>query len=164
MSTVREIMDALEQKLQVAFDDALGDERIRVTVTGRLEPFPTPPAVDIYPSDPFHGTDSASFGDNGEINLTIRARVSTADSEAGQDFLLALMDDQDPDGLSVTEALQADQTLGGLASSVYVTGPSGFTQYIENTAPVRNIDAGQPGWLLGCEWKASIIPTPAVVS
>ena len=90
-----------------------------VQVTGRMNPNPTPPSIDIYPGDPFRDTPTAGFQDvGGELLFTVRARVTTIDNIAGQDLLLRLMDDEDD--ISVAGTLMEDQTLNGLASSVFV--------------------------------------------
>ena len=71
---------------------------------------------------------------------------TTVDNIAGQDLLLRLMDDED--AISVASTLMEDQTLGGLASSVYVEGNSGYIRYLEG-------DEG--GALLGCEWRLRVL-------
>ena len=56
---------------------------------------PTPPSLDIYPGAPFQT--GAGFGvGQSQVWFTIRARVSTADQEAGMKLLLRLMDPNDP--------------------------------------------------------------------
>lgn len=117
-------------------------------VRGRLNADPTPPCIDIYPGDPFGSQDEAGFGDSlGAYIFTVRARAGTSDHEAGQEVLLSWMDDTSD--VSVAVLLEDDQTLNGLASSVYVTGPSGFRQYIDSN--------GQAA-LLGCEWAVKVLP------
>lgn len=138
------LMDEMADTLRTAFS-AVTD--VAVQVEGRMNDNPTPPSIDIYPGDPFTGTEAAAFTDEaGEVIFTVRARVDTADNYAGQELLLAMMDITD--GLSVATALQDDQTLNGHASSVYVQGPSGYVQFI---------DAGQQGALLGCSWSVTVI-------
>ena len=84
-------------------------------VTGRLNPNPTPPSIDVYPGDPFRDTPTAGFGQvGGELLFTVRARVTTVDNIAGQNLLLRLMDDEDD--ISVAGTLMEDQTLNGHAS------------------------------------------------
>ena len=57
------------------------------------------------------------------------------------------MDDEDAIGVAPT--LMEDQTLNGLASSVYVEGNTGYVQYL---------DAGQEGAAyLGCEWRVRVL-------
>lgn len=140
--SLRAIMDEIATTL----GDALGADVEQVV--GRLVTEPSPPCIDVYPGDPFADDQGAGFGDiAGRYILTVRARVATADHEAGQDVLLDLMD---ADGdLSVATILQDDQTLNGHASSVKVDGPSGFRRYVDSN--------GQQA-LLGAEWAVSVMP------
>ena len=60
------------------------------------------------------------------------------------------MDDEDAIGVAST--LMEDQTLNGLASSVYVEGNTGYVQYL---------DPGQDGAaFLGCEWRVRVLRLP----
>src|SRR5262249_33191576 len=98
---------------------------------------PTPPSLDVYPGDPFQT--GAAFGvRNPQVFFTVRSRVSTADTEAGQQLLLRMLDPQDP--ASVEAALQD-------VATVVDEGVSGFREYLE--------DANNGGRLLGCEWRVS---------
>lgn len=116
-------------------------------IVGRMNITPTPPSIDIYPGDQFGNTDGSGFGGiSGEVIFTVRARVTTADHEAGQDLLVTFMDEEED--LSIAVALMADQTLNGKAASVYVEGPSGFTLYE---------DSGRGGALLGCDFKVTVL-------
>lgn len=138
------LMDEMAATLRTAFAAATD---VTVQVEPRMNFNPTPPSVDVYPGDPFGFDEAAAFTDDGgEIVFTVRARVSTADTAAGQELLLAMMDITDD--LSVAAALQDDQTLNGHAGSVYVQGPSGYVQFI---------DAGHQGSLLGCTWSVTVI-------
>jgi len=58
-------------------------------------------------------------------------------------------DSRDLDQLSVAAALDTDQTLTGLAGSVYVTGPSGFTVFLD--------DGGSGQGLIGCTWLVQVV-------
>jgi hypothetical protein len=96
-------------------------------VVGRLNPDPTPPSIDIFPpfADQARDQDSAGFGDVvGRVILTVRVRVTTVDHDAGQNLLLRFMDEEDD--LSLVHAIMDDQTLNGLAGSVYAVGPVGI--------------------------------------
>jgi hypothetical protein len=112
---------------------------------------PTPPAIDIYPGDPFsHGTGFGAGHD--ACFFTVRARVTTADQDQGQQGLLALMDTNA--ATSIEQALVADQTLGGVVDSVSVgesdtPGVSGYRVYVE--------DAAANGRLLGAEWRVEVL-------
>lgn len=108
---------------------------------------PTGPTLDIYPSDPSGDLVGAGFGGlEGQLFFTVRARISTADYDAGQEALIQFGDIEDD--LSVAAALMADQTLGGHASSVLVGAPTGFRQYV---------DIGSEGALLGREWQVTVM-------
>lgn len=122
-------------------DPAVAD----LAVNPRLVWNPTPPAIDIYPADPFQ--DGIAFGKgNSEMFFVVRARVDTPDHEAAQDLLLSLMD---PVGVSsVAAAIIEDRTLGGVVEDVTVEGPSDYGVFI---------DPGG-GALLGCTWKARVTP------
>jgi hypothetical protein len=94
----------------------------------------------VYPGEPFQGP--AGFGTgNAQAFFTVRARVSTADQEAGTRLLLRLLDPDDP--ASVEAALDAAD-----AASVVAEGVSGFREYVEESA--------SNGRLLGCEWRVTV--------
>jgi hypothetical protein len=80
----------------------------------------------------------------GEL-ITVRARVSTADHEAGQGLLLAFMDDEDD--LSIVNALTDDPTLNGMGQ-IDVRGRTGYALF--------PVPAGD-GVLLGCLWNAIVL-------
>lgn len=76
------------------------------------------PAIDMLVTSPT-GLEAGlqGFGDlSVAIPLTLRLRVSTADLQAGENLLLALMDDEDE--LSVIKAIDYDHSLGGWAQDV----------------------------------------------
>jgi hypothetical protein len=127
--------------------DTVSTDGFPVQVTRGYNFNPTPPALDVYPGEPFGDITGAGFGDlEGRLFVTVRARVQTADTTAGQELLLAFMDVEDD--LSVTAALMADQTLNGHVHSVLVGSPTGFRQYL---------DSGSEGSLLGCEWPVTLL-------
>jgi hypothetical protein len=151
VATVAAIMDALASQIdneigsQGTADPLIAD----LQVDGRMVFNPTPPAIDIYPADPFQ--DALAFGKgNNELFLTVRARVTTADHEAGQDLLLSLMD---PEALtSVAQAVLADRTLGNTVERVNVSaGPTAYGVF-----PVLPGQTGEA--LLGCTWTVRVIP------
>jgi hypothetical protein len=145
-ATLAELMDEMAATLRAVVGPAVADTEVQVT--GRLNPNPTPPSIDIYPGDPFRDTPTAAFGDiGGELLFTVRARVTTVDNIAGQNLLLRLMDDQDE--ISVAGTLMDDQTLNGHASSVFVEGNTGYTRYLDGGA--------ESGGLLGCEWRVRVL-------
>lgn len=117
-----EIMDEMANQIRAA---VVAVTDVDVQVEGRMVLNPTPPTIDIFPGDSSRDGNSAAFDDvNGGYLFTVRARVNTADSEAGQDLLLAFMDDTDD--LCLALALLDDKTLNGLASSLDVRDPSGY--------------------------------------
>jgi hypothetical protein len=141
VATLAEIMDALADQIR----DVLADVTdVAVQVEPRWVTNPTPPCIDIYPADPSTDQDLRAFGElmGGEL-LTVRARVDMADSTAGQDLLLALMDDEDP--LSVAAAINEDDTLGGLASTLDVRSRSGYVRFLES------------GEHMGCVWGVVVV-------
>lgn len=130
--TQAEIAAALEP-LQAVVDD--------LQVYGWLNTNPTPPSIDVFPGDPFQ--DGAGMGvDSQRVYFTVRARVSTADQEAGQRLLLRLLDVGDP--------ASVEQALAEVDAVVVPDGVSGFREYLEDTAT--------NGRLLGCEWRVSVFP------
>lgn len=143
-----DLLNEMAAQLRAVVGPAVGAET-EVQVTGRRNFNPTPPSLDIWPGDPFRSTpDTAGFQETGgDVVFTVRARVTTVDNIAGQDLLLRLMDDEDD--ISVATALMDDQTLNGLASSVYVEGNSGYISYMG--------DSGSEGPLLGCEWRVRVL-------
>lgn len=111
-------------------------EDLQVLGRGMLNPNPTPPSLDVYPGDPFQTGAGMGVGAS-RVFFTIRARVGTADSEAGQRLLLRLLDPLDP--ASVEAAVQD-------VAVVVAEGVSGFREY----------DAGEGARLLGAEWRVSL--------
>jgi hypothetical protein len=109
---------------------------------------PTPPTIDIYPGDPFQegtGFDSTKKA----LFWTVRARVTTADQDAGQINLLSMLDPTL--ATSVEQALIADPTLGGLVDDLAVVNefPTGYREYVADTAI--------NGRLLGAEWRLEVL-------
>jgi hypothetical protein len=140
-----EIMDAMAVQLRYVYVTA---NSVDVQVEPRLVVNPSPPTIDIYPGDLFRDRESAAFDDiSGGYRFTVRARVSTADSYAGQDLLLAFMDDTDP--LCMAAALGDEPTLDGYVASLSVEEPTGYVMYP---------DAGGEGVLLGCQWPVLAVP------
>jgi hypothetical protein len=140
-----DVMDALADQIRNVVDDVTD---VDVQVEPRLVLNPTPPTIDIYPGDLARDAESAAFDEvSGGYLLTVRARVSTSDNTAGQDLLLAFMDDQD--GLSIGQAIMDDKTLNGYAASTDVQSQTGYVLFP---------DPGGEGALLGCQWSVIVIP------
>lgn len=143
-ATLAEIMDALADQIRGVIDDVTD---VDVQVEPRMVLNPTPPCIDMYVGDPSADQELRSFGEliGGEL-LTIRARVGTADHYAGQDLLLALMDDEDP--LSIAQAINEDRTLGGIASTLDLRDRSGYITFIDTLAEAA---------LLGATWTVVVV-------
>lgn len=135
--------------------EALADQlRERLPATGELdglqvEPLavanPTPPAIDIYPADPFMEQSAMGYRSQ-EAIFVVRLRVSSADQQAAQRLALSLMDVNSD--VSVTAALWSDLTLGGAVSDLHIESVSGFQWYVE---------ANGGGGLLGAEWRVRTV-------
>lgn len=113
---------------------------------------PTPPAVDVFPADPSQEVAAFRTGEAGPPNQrtfwTVRARVSTADDESGQEMLIALME---PAGAtSLSDAIEYSEDVKEVTDAVEVNGPSGFRLY-QSAAPSTDLE--HAGVLLGVEWQ-----------
>lgn len=142
------LLDILDE-LAATLDIAVNTTGWPVQVSARRRFSPTPPALDMWPGNAGEQRDTATTGFQetaGTLLVTVRARVAAADHEAQQDLLYAFCDPADP--CCVVDALMDDQTLGGLAASVEVLGPSEPTIYQDV--------AGQTP-LLGVQWRVEIL-------
>jgi hypothetical protein len=144
--TVAEMMDALGETIQEQLCGTANPVAVQnLQVVPRMNPNPTPPSIDIYPSTPF--TEKIAYGRGSrQYWFTVRARVITADPIAGQDLLLAMMDDGSVE--SVEEAILSSSTYAG-ATLGDIDGPTEFASYG---------DTGKQGSLLGCTWRVALIP------
>lgn len=144
MATLADVMTSMADQIRDVLDDTTD---IDIQVEGRMIINATPPTVDIFPSDPSDDLSLAAMGDlDGAELLTIRARVSTSDQDAGQDLLLAFMDDEDP--LSIAAALHDDLTVGRRVQTLDLLSRSGY---------VLVPDAGGDGAYLGCLWTVLVV-------
>ncbi len=143
MSTLAQILDEMAAEIRNVVSQVSG---VDIQVEPRMVLNPTPPCIDLYPGDPSMDPETAAFGElvGGEL-ITIRARVQTADDVAGQDLLLAFMDDEDP--LSIAAAVTDDPTLNGLGRAD-LRFRSGYALY-----PAPQGD----GALLGCTWDMIVL-------
>lgn len=133
-----DIATALAGQIEAGLADAVPG----LQVSGRLNPNPTPPSIDILPGSPFL-TPTAFAVESYEALFRVRARVTTADNEAGQDLLYDLLD---PRGdRSVAAVIAADPSLGSSVSSAVVEA-SEFIVY----------DQAGGGSLLGAEWRVMV--------
>jgi hypothetical protein len=146
VATPAAIMDALASQIETQLCATVNPIIPELQVDGRLIPSPTPPAIDVYPSDPFQ--EALGFGPgNKSFSFTVRARVSTSDNEAGQDLLLSMMDPNS--STSVAAAIESDRDLGSVVGNLKVEGPSGFGVFR---------DSSGEGNLLGCTWTVTVFP------
>lgn len=140
------IMQAMADQIEDTLCGTASPLIPELQVSGMFNVDPTPPSIDVYPGDPSQV--ALTFGrQNNEFSFTIRARVTTADHEAGQTLLLSMMDPAS--STSVARALKANKTLTGKVSSLAVDGPSGYGIY--------NDRAGE-GSYLGCTWTVRVLP------
>ena len=144
MPSLTNIMDAMAEQIAAAMEAA--DERSR---SSRGMVFnPTPPSIDIYPASELRDPATAGFEDlDGGYIFTVRARVSTADNEAGQDTLLRFCDDEDE--LCIPLALLDDPD----ARRVRDEPAHPRHQRATRSTPTR---AGN-GALLGCQFRVLVL-------
>jgi acyl-CoA thioesterase len=139
--TLAAVMDALAAQIRSVVDDVTD---VAVQVEPRWVTNPSPPTIDIYPADPSSDPEFRAMGERlGAELLTVRARVDMADDIAAQDILLAFMDDTDP--LSITAAIEEDDTLGGVAQTLDVRSRSGYVRFVES------------GETMGCLWQVVVV-------
>ena len=120
---LRDIMDAMVSQIEAAVEDDYDVQVFRGILWN-----PTPPTIDVFPGGVARNGADAGFDDlSGGYLFTVRARVLTADVEAGQDLLLRFMDDTD--SMCIAGALMADPTLNGLAATLTVRDLSGWQPY-----------------------------------
>lgn len=139
-----DVMEAMADQIRDVME-ATTD--IAVQVEPKMVLLPTPPCIDIYPGDVSRFADSRAFPDDGGYQFTVRARVTTADTTAGQDLLLAFMDDTNP--LCIGLALVDDPTLNGYASSVDIRDVSGYRLFEHPSGD---------GAYLGFQFTAIVLP------
>jgi hypothetical protein len=144
VSGLRDILDEMASSVR----DAISSTGFPVQVERGMILNPTPPTIDIYVTDPAREFSTAAFGDiAGGYQITVRARVTTADNDSGQDLLISFMDDTDD--LCIPLALFSDPTLNGKATSMDLVTVSGHRAY-ETPDPERAH--------LGCQWDFLVIP------
>ena len=146
MATLVEIQEALADQI---YDELCGTANMPITnlqTSGLMLHSPTPPAIDIYQDET--PRDAIGFGrGNLMYMLAVRARVTTVDNPAGQRLLISMMDATAE--TSVSQAITADRTLGGVVRRTEVTNQSAM-----GTWPAIGTDGG----LLGCTWTVRVIP------
>jgi hypothetical protein len=146
-ASLRDLLGEMADLLRDACATELAGTGFAIQVEPRRIINPTPPTIDVYPGDPFRDTTAAGFGSTaGRLIVTVRARIDTPDNDAAQDWLIDMMDEANDLGVAAT--LMADQTLSGLATSVFVEGFTGHRFYE---------DAAGQGAYLGCEWLVTVL-------
>jgi hypothetical protein len=107
-------------------------------INGYFNRIPTPPAIDIYPADPF--LDQSAMGVTPKkVWWTVRARVSNSDPQSASHTLLRLMDPSDP--ASVEAALvDADAHVGSDGTV------SGFVTFTDDNQSD----------LIGAQWRVGM--------
>ena len=122
-----------------------------IQIDPKLVSNPTPPCIDIFP-DPNGFLERSTFGPGGGYSalFIVRARVTTADQQDGQELLLQLLDPRGP--LSLWAALETDATFAGTAEDSTVEEVSGFIPYDAAGGPTA-----YNGALLGCEWRLRVV-------
>lgn len=141
MSTIPQILDALATQIQAQLDPHIEN----LQVHGRWLTNPTPPAVDIYPAEEFQ--QAFTFGPANIMFFTVRARVTVADRDGGQELLLAMMEPEEE--TSMLQAVLYSRTLGGkVTKASVIAGPTGYGVFLN--------PAGEPGSLLGCTWTVQV--------
>jgi hypothetical protein len=113
--------------------------------TGFMNLNPTVPAIDVYEADPFQ--EPLAFGSIQDFRFNVRARVSTADHEAGQRLLSLMLDSNAT--TSMLRAIKSDKTLGNKVSSLAVETVSGLGIFN---------DRNGEGSYLGCTWTVRVMP------
>lgn len=143
MTGLRDILDEMTTQIR----DTLSSVEFPIQVERGMVLNPSPPTVDVYVTDPARDFGTAGMGDvAGGYQITVRARVTTADNDSGQDLLISFMDDTDD--LCLPLAVLADPTLGGLAASSTLTSVSGHRAY----------ETPDGGAHLGAQWDFIVTP------
>ena len=143
MSGLRDILDEAVTILRTGLANVPGVQVERGMIFN-----PTPITVDVYVTDPAREFSLAGMGDvAGAYQITVRARVTTADAGAGQDWLVSFMDDTDP--FCIPLLLLTDPTLNGKATSMDLVNVSGHRAY-------ETPDGA--GAHLGAQWDFLVTP------
>src|SRR4029453_10946318 len=133
-------MDAIADQLQTE----LGPIVDGVQIVPRMGVNPPPPCIDISRA-PEGCQEQIAFGYEQHAVFVVRASVSTADQDAGQELLLELLDPRGP--ASVLRALMADPSFGDAVDDSTVTGISGFLPYSFDPAGGSLLGAEGRGYL-----------------
>jgi hypothetical protein len=128
----QEAVDEMVEALTPLMDEIPG-----LQVYRRPTNNPTPPAIDIYPGNPFQV--GAAFGlRSKKVFWTVRARVSAADEESAYELLYRMLD---VDDAASVEAALVDVAVVGNEGEV-----SSFTQYVDDVS----------GEMFGVQWRVEM--------
>lgn len=142
-----QILGALASQLQTTLAGTADPAIDGLQVNPRLVWNATPPAIDMYPADPFQSGIAFGVGNN-EIRFIVRAMVNTPDQDSSQDLLLLMMSPHGP--ASVATAIMSDTTLGGTIEDILIIdSPSDFGVFA---------DPGNGRSFLGCTWTVEVTP------
>jgi hypothetical protein len=116
---------------------------IDMQVSAKMLSDPTPPTAHVFPDETeYH----LAMGDGAESwDLIVQVVLALVDDIGAQDLLDRMLASKGTE--SVKAAIEADQSLGGLASGVTVTRTSGYRTY--------RIGSGQVE-ALGAEWNLTV--------
>jgi hypothetical protein len=138
------IADALAEQLESELGGTANPVIANLQVENRRHPNPTPPCIDVWAGSPW--TEVIGYGNTRQYWFNVRARVGSVDNEAGQDLLLAMMDNQTAE--SVEAAIRSTRTYAG--------AQLGDIEALEY-GPMSDID-GQGETFHGCTWRVALIP------
>lgn len=143
---LRDALGALADVLRDSIGDTLADDDIDAEIEPRLVASPSAPVcIDMYPGPTARESTWAAFGDiSGYDVVIVRVRTPAAtDTDETQDILVDMLDDSHD--LSVSAAIESDETLKGYATDVIVDpdGISGMLMFGEGSS--------QP--MVGCTWR-----------
>lgn len=147
-SSVVEIMDAMATQMENVLCGTANPLIEQLQVVSTMMVNPSPPSIDVYPAEDFAPQIGYGIG-NRELRFVVRARVHTADPEAGQELLLSMMDPRED--TSVEGALLASPTLGGVVEDLAIVEQSGFGLFPYPQDP-------EGGSLIGATWTVQVTP------
>lgn len=142
MTTFAAIREGLAANLR-----HLNDTKNWIQVSAYVLASPTPPMIQVMPSEIHYDLVLARGGD--EVVFTIQAFVVENFDQAAQMNLDQLLADSGP--LSVKAIIEADRTLGGIIDDLIVTNSTGYQIYSL---------AGR-GPILGADWSVQLTTSNA---
>lgn len=145
MATLNAILSALATQIE---DNLPTVTNADIQVWPYMVLAPSEICIDMWPADPPTDPQVAGFGqDIGDgWMVTVRARVATGDSDAGQGLLWDLMDDEAD--LSLIEAIMYDRTLSGNVSDMFLQAMTGARDFPDLS--------GESHWI-GALWTLELV-------